>query len=163
MILGKKREIIHSEDYQPIKRQIKKVWSGTPRERESRRAALPAGTGALRSHFPGLGEPRGRAAGLGRRVSAERTSERCRGRRAPDNARGGPVTPAGNADRPGCPHPAAAARSCRQRHARPGGGQDRPSRPSDPAGRLRRCLLLGAIKANEPRASAQRSQLNRFG
>lgn len=38
------------------------------------------------------------------------------------------------------------------------------SRPSDPAGRLhRRCLLLGAIKANEPRASAQRSQLNRFG
>ena len=81
------------------------------------------------------------------------------------------MTPAGNAERPGFPHPAAAAaaaaRFCRPRHARPGGGRDRPSRPSDPAGRLRhrrlRLLLLGAIKANEPRASAQRSQLNRFG
>lgn len=102
MLLGKKREreIIHSEEYPPIKRQIKKVWSGTPGERDSRRAALPAGAGARSSHLPGLGEPRGRGAGLGRRASAERTSERCRGRRAPDNARGGPVTPAGNAERP---------------------------------------------------------------
>lgn len=93
------------------------------------------------------------------------TSERCLGRRAPDNARGGPVTPAGNAERPGCRHPAAAARSCRPCHARPGGGRDRPSRPSDRAGRLRRRgrLLFGAIKANEPRASAERSQLNRLG
>lgn len=138
--------------------------------RASGRAALPAGAGARSSHFPGPGERRGRGAGLGGRASAERTSERCRGRRAPDNARGGPVTPARNAERPGRPHPAAAtaaARSCRPRHARPGGGRDRPSRPSDLAGRLRRrlllLLLLGAIKANEPRASAQRSQLNRFG
>ncbi|KAJ8782265.1 hypothetical protein J1605_010244 [Eschrichtius robustus] len=136
-------------------------------EPASERVALPAGAGARSSHFPRPGERRDRGAGLGGHASAERTSERCRGRRAPDNARGGPVTPAGNAERPGFPHPAAAAaRFCRPRHARPGGGRDRSSRPSDPAGRLRHRrlrLLLGAIKANEPRASAQRSQLNRFG
>lgn len=133
-------------------------------EQENRRAALPAGAGARSLHFPGSGERRGRGAGVGKRASAERTSVRCRGRRAPDDARGGPVTPAGNAELPSRLHPAAAARSCLPRHARPGGGRDRRSSPSDPAGRRRRrCLLLGAIKANEPRASAQRSQLNRFG
>ncbi|XP_036847145.1 uncharacterized protein [Manis javanica] len=42
---------------------------------------------------------------FGGRASAQRTSERLRGRRAPDDAHGGPVTPASNAGRPFQPPP----------------------------------------------------------
>lgn len=118
----------------------KKVCGGTPRAREragGRTSAAGAGRRAgPRSSLTSEGLQRSRLRRRARRSERRPLggSESSSGResRAPDNARRGPVTPAGNAERLGLRHPAAAAaveRLTHPRPARPGGGRDLPALP----------------------------------